>query len=158
MTHALTLSLLASSLAVAAGAWAAPVVENGKRFTIPLTGAAECNAGGTCNLGDPDGSGEANLVVNVGQNRICYELTVRNITLPASAAHIHIGAANSAGGVSQGLIPPNSQGTSSACIDNVDRDLLNKLVSDSGNYYVNVHTSDFPAGAVRGQLSTRAPR
>ena len=157
MTHSIKLILLAGSVAVASGAFAAPVVEDGRRFAVTLTGAAECNAQGICDLGDPDGSGEARVVVNVGQQRICYELTVRYIVLPAAAAHIHIGASNSAGGVVQGLIAPNAQGTSGACIDDVSRDLLRAIITNPSNYYVNVHNSVYPGGAVRGQLS-HSPR
>jgi hypothetical protein len=145
--------LLAATAAVGSASYAAPVNESGRRFAVTLTGAAECNPQGTCNLGDPNGSGEASLVVNVGQQRICYELTVRDIELPATMAHIHIGASNSAGGVVQGLTAPNAQGTSGACIDDVSRDLLRAIVSNPTNYYVNVHNTPYPGGAVRGQLS-----
>lgn len=158
MTNSIKIAaLLAATVAGASAGYAAPVVEDGRRFAVTLTGAAECNTQGVCNLGDPDGSGDASLVVNVGQQRICYELTVRDIVLPASGAHIHIGASNSAGAVVQGLIPPNAQGTSGACIDNVNRDLLRAIVSNPTNYYVNVHNSVYPGGAVRGQLS-HSPR
>jgi uncharacterized protein (DUF3820 family) len=30
--------------------------------------------------------------------------------------------------------------------------LLRKIADKPGDYYVNVHTADFPAGAIRGQL------
>lgn len=60
-----------------------------------LTGAAKCNAQGVCNLGDPDGGGEANLVVNVGQQRICYGLTayVRLSRWRGARAVVHTGPA-----------------------------------------------------------------
>ena len=154
----LTMSLIGSA-AVAGSALAAPVVEDGRRFTVSMDGHQECNSSGTCNVGDPDGTGTATIVVNLGQRRICYELTVSNIVLPASAAHIHVGPAGTApaGNIVQGLVAPNAQGTSSACIDNVSRDLLRAIVSNPANYYVNVHNSVYPGGAVRGQLS-HAPR
>ena len=48
------------------------------------------------------------------------------------------------------LIPPNS-GSSSEC-KAVDRDLIIAIAQDPANYYVNVHNTDYPAGAIRGQL------
>ena len=50
------------------------------------------------------------------------------------------------------LAPPNIVGKASGCITGVDRALIEDLVMHPYNYYVNVHTTDFPAGADRGQL------
>ena len=150
-------ALLLVSGATAVAALAAPVGEGGRRFAVPLNGAQECNASGVCNLGDPDGSGTANLVVNLGQQRICYDINVSGIVLPAAAAHIHIANAGVSGPIVQGLSAPDAQGTSSGCIENVSRDLLRALLTNPSGYYVNVHNSVYPAGAVRGQLS-RSPR
>ena len=160
MTKKLGLALsLIGSAAVAGIAYAAPVVEDGRRFTFSMDGEQECNTAGVCDVGDQDGSGTANVVVNVGQRRICYELTVEDILLPASGAHIHVAPAGSApaGNIVVHLIAPDGDGTSSACVDNVDRELLRAIVSNPMNYYINVHTTEFPSGAVRGQFS-RAPR
>ena len=38
------------------------------------------------------------------------------------------------------------------CVD-VDPELLRSIARKQANYYVNVHTEAFPAGAIRGQLS-----
>ena len=157
-TAMFALSLIGSA-AAATAAFAQPVAEGGRRFAFTMDGNQECNTSGVCDVGDQDGSGTASVVINLGQRRICYELTVRDITLPTAAAHIHVAPAGSApaGNVVQGLIAPDADGTSSACIENVSRELLRAILTNPTNYYINVHTSDFPGGAVRGQFS-RAPR
>jgi hypothetical protein len=119
--------------------------EGGRPLSAVLTGAAEVPG-----PGDPDGSGTAHLTLNQGQGRICYKLTVAGIA-PATAAHIHVGSEDEAGPVVVGLAPPTS-GSSSGCAT-VDAALIKAIRQHPENYYVNVHNADFPAGALRGQLS-----
>jgi hypothetical protein len=109
-----------------------------------LTGAAEVPG-----PGDPDGRGTARVTLNQGQGQICYTLTVSGIA-PATGAHIHIGAAGTAGPVVVPLVPP-TDGASSDCIT-VDAALIKAIRQNPQNYYVNVHNAEYPAGAVRGQL------
>ena len=118
----------------------------GKPLSTTLTGAAEVPG-----PGDPDGIGTAKITVNPGQREICYELSVEDITLPATGAHIHVGTADESGDVVVPLTPPDESGSSSGCAD-VSRELALAIIRNPENYYVNVHTSDFPLGAVRGQL------
>jgi hypothetical protein len=121
--------------------------DGGRKFTTTLTGAAEIPG-----PGDPDGSGTAALRLNPGQEEICYEITVSNITLPAIGAHIHVGTVTEAGPVVVPLQPPDETGVSEACVS-ASRDLIQQIIQNPESYYVNVHTTDFPGGAVRGQLS-----
>ena len=118
----------------------------GRPFDAALTGAAEVPG-----PGDPDGSGEVVLTLNHGQGEVCFQLTVSDIA-PATAAHIHRGAVGVAGPVVVGLTPPPTGGSSSACVS-ADRDLIKEIIQSPDGFYVNVHNEDFPAGAVRGQLS-----
>ena len=101
--------------------------------------------------GDPDGTGFAVIRLNVGRMRVCWDLTVTDIA-PATAAHIHAAPAGVAGGIVVPLSPPTS-GSSSGCRDGVDPVLIQAIIDHPDRYYVNVHNVDFPAGAVRGQLS-----
>jgi len=121
--------------------------DGGRKFTTALTGAAEAPG-----PGDPDGSGTASLRLNPGQGEVCFELTVANIALPATGAHIHEAPAGSPGPVVVPLTPPDASGSSSGCVS-ADRELIRDIIQNPEEYYVNVHSTEFPAGAVRGQLS-----
>lgn len=133
-----------AALALSVGALAD---EGGRPFSTVLTGAAEVPG-----PGDPDGSGTANLTLNPGRGQVCWDISVTNITLPATGAHIHVGTVTEAGPVVVGLVPPGADGTSSGCTT-ADRDLILAIMRNPEQYYVNVHTQPFyGAGAVRGQL------
>ena len=135
---------LVAALVLSVGALAQ---DGGRPFATVLTGAAEVPG-----PGDPDGSGTASLRLNPGRGEVCFELSVSNVALPATGAHIHVGTATVAGPVVVPLFPPNESGTSSGCVS-ADADLIKAILQNPENYYVNVHTFEYPGGAVRGQLS-----
>ncbi|MGH9137023.1 MAG: CHRD domain-containing protein [Acidimicrobiales bacterium] len=100
--------------------------------------------------GDTGASGHARITVDVETGEICWELTVRNVEETVIAAHIHVGARDVAGPIVQALTPPTT-GESSGCATNAD--VADAIVADPSGYYVNVHSTLFPGGAVRGQLA-----
>jgi hypothetical protein len=124
------------------GAWA----NGGRPLSTILIGAEEVPG-----PGDPDGIGTAHLTLNPGQDEVCWDINVSNITLPATAAHIHIAPRGVAGPVVVPLSAPGADGRSTGCTS-ASRDLILDIIRNPENYYVNVHTRDYPAGAVRGQL------
>jgi hypothetical protein len=128
-------------MALVPAAWA-----GGQPFTTALLGANEVPG-----PGDPDGSGSASITINRGTGEICWSISVQDITLPATGAHIHPGPAGVPGPVIVPLSPPDSDGLASGCTA-VDRELAKEIAKNPAEYYVNVHTTDFPAGALRGQL------
>lgn len=102
--------------------------------------------------GDPDGEGEANLTINVGEQNVCWTIAVSDISLPATSAHIHEAPVGVRGPIVVALSAPDAGGEASGCASGVDRELLRRLLAEPSSFYVNVHTTDFPAGAVRGQM------
>jgi hypothetical protein len=142
---AVTAALALGTLASAAPASAALTLET------RLTGAAEVPG-----PGDPDGTGAARVRINVRTQRVCYGISVRNITLPAVGAHIHRGGVDVAGPVKVTLDNPTRVastgiGLSFGC-ERASKNLLRRIRSNPDRFYVNVHTTDYPDGAVRGQL------
>ena len=119
--------------------------QGGRQLTTTLTGEQEVPV-----PGDPDGIGFATVTVNPGQGVLCYELSVSGIA-PATAAHLHEAPPGEAGPVVVTLEAP-TDGSSGGCID-VGRALAKDILKNPAYYYVNVHNAEFPAGALRGQLS-----
>ena len=98
--------------------------------------------------GDPDGAGDAVVTFRAGQ--VCYQISTQNIG-DATLAHIHEGGKGVAGPIVVTFDPPVG-GASMGCID-ADPALITRIEADPAGFYVNVHTAEFPKGAIRGQLS-----
>ena len=118
--------------------------EIGNRFIAQMSGAMEVPPA------DPDGTGMARITVNDASNRICTDLEVRNIGT-VTAAHIHRGAPGVNGPPVVTLDPPDDN-DSDDC-DTADDALVDEIRRNPAAFYVNVHTTDYPNGAVRGQVS-----
>jgi hypothetical protein len=142
---ALVLGLLAS-LALSGVVVAAPTT-----LTATLAGVTEGE-----NPGNPDGSGTASVVLDPDTGEACWELMAEGIG-PVTQSHIHVGAAGVSGGVVVPLDVDGFDGTSEGCTSDVDAAVLQAVIDAPAGHYVNLHTDDFPAGAIRGQLAASAP-
>jgi hypothetical protein len=142
--------ILAATLGVVAMlAMGAPALGEGRPFATTLTGAAEVPG-----PRDADASGTAFITLNQGQGEVCFELSWAGIDGTVTAAHIHVGGATVAGPVVVPLfVDAALPGTDSAsgCVS-ASEELIKAIRHDPENYYVNIHSTVFPAGAVRGQL------
>jgi len=117
----------------------------GRTLVVAMTGAQEAPG-----PGDPRGFGLAVFKVNPGRERVCYVLTAVGLDSTVVAAHIHRAPRGAPGPIVVQLEAPVS-GFSAACTG-VERALATEIVASPGDFYVNVHTQTFPAGAIRGQL------
>jgi hypothetical protein len=101
-------------------------------------------------VGDPDGTGTARITVNPGKNLVCFEITVANID-GAAAGHIHEAVAGQNGPIVVHLFGGGNtmlQGCATPT-----GTTAREILKDPSSYYVNIHNSTFPGGAIRGQLS-----
>ena len=138
--------LLLGALATLSILATAPAAHAVQRISVTMTGAAERPG-----PGDPDGTGTASFTFNRGLGEVCFDIEVTGITLPAIGAHIHIAPVTDPGPIVVPLTPPDATGHSSGCVS-ADRDLVKAIAKNPAAYYVNVHTTDFPGGALRAQL------
>ena len=118
-------------------------------FTAELTAEEEVPNPG------PDGAtGSALITIDDETNEVCFELTIDGLEQGDAVimAHIHEGEAGVAGDVVVPLFtePPTAEMT--GCVQDVDPAIVAAIIADPAAYYVNIHTEQFPDGAVRGQL------
>ncbi|GMN13457.1 CHRD domain-containing protein [Altererythrobacter sp. MTPC7] len=113
-------------------------------YTAELSGANEVDAG------DPNGSGTAEISFADELTRVCWDLNDLQNLAPITGAHIHRGPA----GVDGPVVLPLKQATEGGwrgCSS--DTSWVEAAFAEGiGNYYVNVHTAEYPKGAIRGQL------
>jgi hypothetical protein len=103
--------------------------------------------------GDPDGSGTASIVIDPAAGTLCWDFSTTNVGA-GTMSHIHAGAAGVAGDVVVPLDTDGFEESSEGCIEPMeDAAALQEILDSPADFYVNVHTDEFPGGAVRGQLA-----
>ncbi|HEX2793256.1 MAG TPA: CHRD domain-containing protein [Croceicoccus sp.] len=113
-------------------------------YNANLTGAAEVGGG------DPDGSGKAEVSISDAFDQVCYEIKDVTGIGPVTAAHIHYGKAGTNGPPVFTLTKSN-EGRWQGCKDGKEW-TENRLQGNPQDFYVNLHTAEYPNGAIRGQL------
>ena len=97
--------------------------------------------------GDPDGKGSAMITIEGG--KLCYDVEYHRLA-PVTMAHIHAGAAGKAGDPVVTLKLDRDEYIKGCTA--VAPEMAAALLAQPGDYYVNVHTTELPKGAIRGQL------
>lgn len=101
------------------------------------------------------GFGNASVTFDATRQNVTVTITVSNLGSPINNFHIHEGPAGANGPVIINLIGLGGafvNGTMTGTFP-VAADVAQRMLQNPGNFYVNVHTQQFPGGVVRGQLA-----
>ncbi len=131
------------------------MVRTGKLHAF-MDGGQEVPVPGKPPVGDPRGF--ARGFINARKTTVDYSFTWVGINSP-TMGHIHQGRTGVNGEVKVPLFStpvPASVFAISGTVNGVDAGLVRRINSHPGNFYTNLHTAEFPGGAVRGQLSKSA--
>jgi len=102
--------------------------------------------------GVPDTGASGFLSYNITGSEFCYRLEVRHLSAPVTVGHIHVGARNSKGAVVIPLeVGKGTDWTVSSCVAATPM-VLEEIAANPRGYYVNVHSENYKAGEIRGQL------
>jgi hypothetical protein len=152
---AFILSVLALAVATPAAADEAGPVRYGY-FSIQLTGREIPGPG------DTNGQGEARINLDLEHEMACFDITWRRIDGAVTALHLHAGHRGSQGPHWIDFFNdkhfPGTQNTVSGCVHvqgshgMSPRDKIQAVIHDPSSFYLNVHSTERPDGAIRGQL------
>ncbi|MGQ7848052.1 CHRD domain-containing protein [Granulosicoccus sp. 3-233] len=153
------------ALCASTGIWAGHTNEV---LEAELDGREEVGADPSQRLvGDPDGKGEAYVFgIDGDTTTLCYVLTVKKIQLvpvgEGMAAHIHEGVRDSNGPVVAALAGPED-GNAGDCLTEgetgkfptEEAGIVQRILNNPEQFYINVHNPAYPDGAIRGQLKSQ---
>jgi CSLREA domain-containing protein len=149
-------SLIVNGIDVPRGA-GIPTPRN-ETFDVVLSWVNETDGAGTFGLGEPGATGTTTLTIDERTNSIAFEVDYTGVTgpfAPAPGFHIHEGGVAENGPVvvllatGAQLEAEEDQVLSATVTPTFD---VSEILDAPEEYYLNLHSTMFPAGAVRGQL------
>jgi len=171
---------LAAAVAISAMLGSAAMAAQAEEFHAVLSGFGEVGVlGGITGAISTEGRGTLDLKLDRRAQTIEFKLTFSNMSAPVIMSHIHLGQIHTAGGVmvffcsSVGTPPagtqpcPGTAGTVTGTISAANVLALPGQHLSAGDFdalvnalehnttYVNVHTTAFPTGEIRGEIRER---
>ena len=123
-------------------------------FRLSLTGNQEATA--TCAppavCGDPDAIGAVILIINPVRDTVCFLARWTGIDGTVVASHIHLAPVGVPGPVVVPLFSGSfaSTGMTRGCVS--ASGWADDILANPSAFYVNIHSTVYPAGAIRAQL------
>ena len=145
-------TLAVNTASASEGTPPAAITVPGDRIGAPVELVASLEGRNEVTGGAP--AGQALALIGIQGDTLSYSIRWRGIGTPTEA-QIHAGAGGVDGPVAVTLFttpPRRTGGFASGTVAVTDPALLAALRSDPGNFYADLHTTAFPAGAARGQL------
>lgn len=145
--------LAAKALALITGTamlGACATLEEGAAEAVAETYNATLTGAQVVGTGDQDGTATAELTITDELNGVCYDISNVRGLANVTGAHIHRGAAGTNG-------PPiltltrAEEGAFTNCVSRSEwtEDFLE---NDPTGFYFQIHTAEYPNGAIRGQI------
>ncbi|MEI5102229.1 CHRD domain-containing protein [Streptomyces sp. PmtG] len=131
---------------------AAAATAGGSLLVASMNGANEVPVPGGPAVGDKDGA--ALQFVRVKGDKVSVTVKWRGTARP-TALHIHEGVKGANGGIKVDftrLLAGAGHQRVTGTVKVTDAALLKRLKTNPKGFYANLHTAEFPGGAVRGQL------
>ena len=170
----ITIGIMMVSLAVSSTAYSNGD-RGGLKFNSNLSGAQEVVFDGMGDFVpggvDTDATGKIHAKFDKALTEVAVNLRIQDLTGVFAAAHFHCGRPGQNGPVSFGLVNPgplafdgqrvrgtltNTDFTGADCLPVIGRPVNNiaalAFAMRDGLIYVNVHSTDFPPGEIRGQM------
>ena len=145
-TYVSFLALLAPAMLLPA----CGTIEEGIAEAVAETKRAALTGGEVVGKGDPDGFASAELTVSDRTDQICYDVNdVRGLGNVTGGA-VYRGAKGRSGTLVLRLREANEGGWKN-CVKRAEW-LEDSIENSSGGYYIQLTSSDYPGGAVRGQF------
>ncbi len=135
--------LLAAALVLSAG----PALAESTSSSATLSGSSEVGS-----PGDTKAGGSVTVTADAASGQVCA--TVTSDMKGAAAMHVHQGAAGANGPV-VATFDAKKINAGTDCV--TAKSAAAQIAADPSGFYFNIHTADFPGGAVRGQLAAAAP-
>ncbi len=114
-------------------------------FKVPLSGAEQVPPVTTA------GKGSADLTWDPSTRVVTWDITDSGLTGPVTMAHFHNGSEGKNGPVVIWLTKKDTEATG-AIKGEATLTPEQAKVFEAGDWYINVHTKDHPAGEIRGQV------
>lgn len=134
-------------------------------FSINANGAKEVTAAGVPNQGDVNGSAIGTLTLDNGTGAgttgsAIFSLVIGNIDGSFTGHHIHSAPSTTTGPVVVNFGDPatiltgtSASGTLTGTITGLPAATITSIFANPADFYYNLHSSSFPGGAVRDQLT-----
>jgi len=150
VASACTLGLIAGFVAVAFVGSAGAASSVNKKYDVILNGTSEVPPA------DLDGTGQGQVKIKGKTGEVCIKFKKIQGIGPAIAAHIHQAPVGVDGPIVVVAPTPAQAGKkyqkSGKGCSFPDPALVTQLQNNPSDFYLNVHTAEFPGGAIRGQL------
>jgi hypothetical protein len=126
-------------------AWVQSATAATMSFKVPLSGAAQVPPLTIA------GKGTATITWNPSTRVVTWDITDSSLTGPVTMAHFHNGQEGKNGPVVIWLTK-KGKATSGAIKGKTTLTPAQAKQFEAGDWYINVHTKDHPAGEIRGQV------